>query len=101
MGVFFCLGGYAARWRAALFPKLVGREQRPVGLESFPQFLRELWNDGGEAGLIPSLFVASWQTAVCLYAFLFVPEKEAKRARRSDAAAAGRGCGPGPQDAAT
>ena len=35
------------------------------------------------------------------YSFLFVPEKEAKRARRSDAAAAGRGCGPGPQDAAT
>ena len=33
--------------------------------------------------------------------FLFVPEKETKRARRSDAAAAGRGCGPGPQDAAT
>ena len=35
------------------------------------------------------------------YSFLFVPEKEAKRARRSDAAAAGRGCGPGPRDAAT
>ena len=33
--------------------------------------------------------------------FLFVPEKETKRARRSDAAAAGRGCGPGPRDAAT
>ena len=33
--------------------------------------------------------------------FLFVPEKEAKRARRSDAAAAGWGCGPRPRDAAT
>ena len=33
--------------------------------------------------------------------FLFVPEKETKRARRSDAAAAGWGCGPRPQDAAT
>ena len=28
--------------------------------------------------------------------FLFVPEKEAKRARRFDAAAADQGCGPGP-----
>ena len=35
------------------------------------------------------------------YSFLFVPEKEAKRARRSDAAAAGWGCGPRPRDAAT
>ena len=33
--------------------------------------------------------------------FLFVPEKETKRARRSDAAAAGWGCGPRPRDAAT
>ena len=32
---------------------------------------------------------------VAAESFLFVPEKEAKRARRSDAAAAGWGCGPG------
>ena len=57
------------------------------------------------------LVIGRWLPAVGLFlfgrrepageSFLFVPEKEAKRARRSDAAAAGWGCGPRPQDAAT
>ena len=33
--------------------------------------------------------------------FLFVTKKEAKKCHRSDAVDAGRGCGPGPRDAAT
>ena len=33
--------------------------------------------------------------------FLFDAKKEAKKRHRSDAVDAGRGCGPGPRDAAT
>ena len=96
MGVFFCPGGYAARWRAALFPKLVGREQRPVGLESFPQFLRELWNDGGEAGFIPSFLLLLGERHLAGWLFLFVVKKEPKNRHRFEAVDADQGCGPGP-----
>ena len=48
--------------------------------------MRELWKEEG------GRLLAAWS-------FLFVPEKEAKRARRSDAAAAGWGCGLDPSAA--
>ena len=62
--------------------------------------LRERRSFFGKRELAGELFLfGRRQSAGC--SFLFVPEKEAKRARRSDAAAAGWGCGPRPQDAAT
>ena len=63
------------------------------------------WADGwlpcsGKRVLAGELFLLG-RRLLAVWSFLFVPEKEAKRARRSDAAAAGWGCGPRPRDAAT